>query len=915
MSEVDINIVARNLTSGAFLGAARNMSAFKGQVLKHQMALRMAGQDMRLLGRSMMRYISLPLIAAGAVSVKFAYDYEQSMMRVASLTESSAADMKLYNKAVLDMSAETAKPVQELAEGLYFISSAGFTGKTALKMLGEAARSSSAGMGLVKDNADAMTSAIHAWGIANLSAKEANDVLVQSVISGKMEPAELARSLGRVIAPAEQAGLKFWEVGAAVASLSRVGLSARMSTFSLRSLFMSLVKPSEGATKALKKFGLDSFKVFTDLKTKGLFPVLMEISKAVKSRGGTMKDFAAIFNANSLNAFLALTGKSAGRVRQVFSALENSSGRARKAFETAMKSDSAKLRQAWYTLTAALTKLGIVLMPIVTKMVGYFNQLIKWFSGLSKGTQEWILKLMLLAIVLGPVIAALGSFIQMLPTLVRVGALLLGPLKGISTGILGVGVAAEGAAPKMGLFTRGLMAFATSGLALNPVFDAIVIGAAVATFAVARLIQESKKTHYDVYKKSAELTAGDKSLQAWANRRLGGTLVVKDGQILWQPKVKVDIDKKLPPHGVLANWIRTEAARTHAAEAEALKQRQIDVTKGQLEFFKNNIVALENMRRMMKGGEAAWQKTSFPTQLLFAQDKVKQLTGEYDKLTGAIDRVRTRGQRAIITSQLTDMKVSLVKTRAEYKRLSSIPEKDRTIRVIAATEAARGKIAALRWNIKNFTRQNFRVIIQARIEKEQSKVNKMRTTLRQLNREKVTPQITADKKKLVAEIEKSQKKINSLKQKNKPKLDVLDIATGKLQTIKQAFDLIPTYKKITIETVTKGPDHALGGVFAIPHIARIAEKGPEAIIPLTDPVRATAVMRQAGLLGRSPVPPARLPTAGISGESGVHYHSHLELPQGLIVSDPDKFTRGISPWMRRNMELAEGRRERGRAGF
>lgn len=49
-------------------------------------------------------------------------------------------------------------------------------------------------------------------------------------------------------------------------------------------------------------------------------------------------------------------------------------------------------------------------------------------------------------------------------------------------------------------------------------------------------------------------------------------------------------------------------------------------------------------------------------------------------------------------------------------------------------------------------------------------------------------------------------------------------------------------------TVTK---HALGGVFTSPHLGLVAEDGPEAIVPLSQPHRAARVLAAAGLTGRS----------------------------------------------------------------
>jgi hypothetical protein len=43
-------------------------------------------------------------------------------------------------------------------------------------------------------------------------------------------------------------------------------------------------------------------------------------------------------------------------------------------------------------------------------------------------------------------------------------------------------------------------------------------------------------------------------------------------------------------------------------------------------------------------------------------------------------------------------------------------------------------------------------------------------------------------------------------------------------------------------------EHAEGGVFNRPHIGIVAEKGPEAIVPLSNPTRAADVMQEAGLI-------------------------------------------------------------------
>jgi len=81
-------------------------------------------------------------------------------------------------------------------------------------------------------------------------------------------------------------------------------------------------------------------------------------------------------------------------------------------------------------------------------------------------------------------------------------------------------------------------------------------------------------------------------------------------------------------------------------------------------------------------------------------------------------------------------------------------------------------------------------------------------------------------------------------------------ADGWLSSIDQAILRMSTFRSMVQTPMASGhisstrpTDHAAGGVFRTPHLALVAEAGPEAIIPLTRPARARQVMQEAGLVG------------------------------------------------------------------
>jgi hypothetical protein len=83
------------------------------------------------------------------------------------------------------------------------------------------------------------------------------------------------------------------------------------------------------------------------------------------------------------------------------------------------------------------------------------------------------------------------------------------------------------------------------------------------------------------------------------------------------------------------------------------------------------------------------------------------------------------------------------------------------------------------------------------------------------------------------------------------------ITKGSITTLQKALDLIKAIISFLpglgglgsiLNAGSAGlAAHANGGVFSRPHLGMVAEAGPEAIIPLNNPQRATQVMAQAGL--------------------------------------------------------------------
>ena len=104
-----------------------------------------------------------------------AADYQSSMQKINGLVGISQKQVNAWSDDILELGKTLPQSPKDLADAMFFITSAGLRGKTALDALKQSAKASAAGLGETKVVADAVTSAMNAYGKKNLSAAQATD--------------------------------------------------------------------------------------------------------------------------------------------------------------------------------------------------------------------------------------------------------------------------------------------------------------------------------------------------------------------------------------------------------------------------------------------------------------------------------------------------------------------------------------------------------------------------------------------------------------------------------------------------------------------------------------------------------------------------------------------------------------------
>lgn len=467
------------------------VTAFERGLARTERRLRSWGRSMSTVGRNMTRWFTIPILGAAAASVKFYMDFQKSMTDIRALVGASSRQMRMYEAEVLRMSRTLPQGPQALADALYFVTSSGFKGAEALSVLKASAKAAAAGLGDTQTVADAVTSAVNAYGVENLKAARATDILLATVREGKAEPTELAGSIGRVIAPAEAMGVSFDQVGAAIAALSLTGLDAAEAVTGFRGILMTLMKPTAAGAKALRNMGTSIEAVQMSIRRQGFMPTMVklrnefgytaeEAKKLAKEPLGNLKialgenyeALGKVFgNVRAMNAFLALTGRNVEKNSKLFKDLKNAVGDTGRAFREAKKDPMFQFQKAMANLKTTLIEVAPTIMPVVERLLRMVEG---WARAIGKmdvdKLERWVKALGMLAIA-GPILRLLGGGAKLGAGLIGGGMkfsrwLKYGSAAAGAGGAAGGGSAAAGAASSLATGAGAATLGTATGLAL-----------------------------------------------------------------------------------------------------------------------------------------------------------------------------------------------------------------------------------------------------------------------------------------------------------------------------------------------------------------------------------------------------------------------------------------------------------------
>lgn len=316
-------------------------------------------------------------LGLGVQGVQAAADFQSAMTKVQVLAAPASENIKAMGDAVLHMATDVGKSPTDLANGLYFVESAGFHGKQALDILRLSAETASIAMVDTKVVADGLTTSLAQYGSKGLTAARATDIMTATVSAGKMEYADYVNVLGKLTVSASTAHIGFTEANAALATFTQSGFNAHIASQYLSNTFTQLdLKTDKIAANAKKMHIAFDESRFKSMSLAQQIEYLNTITK------GNDSAVLKLFSSNSIAAkSYAVLRDHIVNYKQILNQLNHSQGQTAAAWAATQGTFNQSMARLKASMDVLLITIGNLFLPLATKGINLLVPLIGSLAG------------------------------------------------------------------------------------------------------------------------------------------------------------------------------------------------------------------------------------------------------------------------------------------------------------------------------------------------------------------------------------------------------------------------------------------------------------------------------------------------------------------------------------------------------
>lgn len=341
------------------------------QVNRTAIGITNLGKTTKATSISILSSLTTMVVAAAPLVnvVKSFAQYRDGLRKINTVAGMSETTLDELGNTILKTSINFGKSASDVQDAMFNIVQTQRFGAKAIEVLNAAGVLAVGGMTSLRNAVSLTTTVLDSYGKKIGKASDVTNKLFAIQTFGKITIDQLDKNLGKVASTASIVGIKFDEVGAAIATMTRMGHLPAITMTGLNTLFSKLIDPASkvsaifrdefgNSALALKKVGLKGvIKGIMD-STGGLSYKIRELGFSIR----TFRAIAALASKEGFAMFTDLTSKIAG-----------AKGFDVKAMEEAMRSPMFLFRQ----IGTAIKELSITLGSTLGKEIKSVSLLVK----------------------------------------------------------------------------------------------------------------------------------------------------------------------------------------------------------------------------------------------------------------------------------------------------------------------------------------------------------------------------------------------------------------------------------------------------------------------------------------------------------------------------------------------------------
>lgn len=427
----------RDEVSKNLKGAEKAIHGYTGKMMTAGKTMRKTGANMESLGRNILA-LNAPFIAVGGMALKTGMQFDKAMSQVKAVSGATGSEFTRLREKAKEIGATTSKSASDAANGMIYLSQAGYSVADTLKLANPLVKTAIAGNMDMAQSASLLADSMHS---ANIPIGDSTKYLDQVAKTANLSNTNISQLMEAWIGAGgslRTANISMSQTNALLGILANAGIKGSEAGTSLSRIFMNLNATSSEAGKAMKKLGINvadssgkmrsKIDVLKELKSKTDKMTEAERNQYIQMIGGKQyaNDLKILLDGMG-GTFDILTGK-----------INHSNGALDKMAKTMADNLSGEIDGLKSTWEASLIHISDALVPLARDTIKNITKVVKSLQSVNPAVIRVVAKIVMFTTVFGLLNIGVGSFLKTIGSLLLTTGRLIRLFAGMSMTTLGV---------------------------------------------------------------------------------------------------------------------------------------------------------------------------------------------------------------------------------------------------------------------------------------------------------------------------------------------------------------------------------------------------------------------------------------------------------------------------------------------